>query len=271
MGLMMAAMFAATMSVLSAEYNVTASVLTRDIYQRVFRPNASGKESLLVGRLMTLLVGTIVTIGALFVAGFGGAFEANKLLAGIFAVPMIIPVIVGVLMAKPQPWGALVTLFGGITLGFLLHVFFVKNDYFNLAGPGVIEEVRWAIATLTEIAFCVGVFILSGYFKSKDRAYNDRVAAFFHKLTIPFVPIEESKNDDAFADAIKLMYGIAFGLTGLMFVIMGFPSRAMLSGQLALIAGLLCLALSGYLWYKARKAAALVDPTLTTKTTLSEH
>ena len=100
MGLMIAAMFAATMSVLSAEYNVTASVLTRDIYQRVFRPNASGKEALLVGRLMTLLVGTIVTIGALFVAGFGGAFEANKLLAGIFAVPMIVPVIFGVLMLK---------------------------------------------------------------------------------------------------------------------------------------------------------------------------
>ncbi len=252
MGLMMAAMFAATMSVLSAEYNVTASVLTRDIYQRVFRPNASGKESLLVGRLMTLLVGTIVTIGALFVAGFGGAFEANKLLAGIFAVPMIVPVIVGVLMAKPQPWGALVTLFGGVLLGFSMHLFFVKNDYFHLAGPTVIEETRWAIATLVEIVFCFAVFIISGRFKSTDQAYNTRVAAFFHKLTIPFMPDRESKNDDAFAAAIKLMYGIAFGLTGLMFVIMGFPSRSLLSGQLALAAGCLCLLLSGVLWYRTR-------------------
>lgn len=257
MGLMMAAMFAATMSVLSAEYNVTASVLTRDIYQRVFRPNASGKESLLVGRLMTLLVGGIVTVGALFVAGFGGAFEANKLLAGIFAVPMIVPVIVGVLMAKPQPWGALVTLFGGISLGFLMHFFFVKNDYFQLAGPGVIEEIRWAIATLVEIGFCFSVFILSGYFKSADAAYNTRVAAFFRKLTVPFVPAQESKNDDAFADAIQLMYGIAFGLTGLMFVIMGFPSRAMLSGQLALGAGSICLLFSAILWYRTKTANRL--------------
>jgi solute:Na+ symporter, SSS family len=38
MGLMIAAMFAATMSSLSSEYNVTAGVLTRDIYQRLFRP-----------------------------------------------------------------------------------------------------------------------------------------------------------------------------------------------------------------------------------------
>jgi Na+/proline symporter len=250
MGLMMAAMFAATMSVLSAEYNVTASVLTRDIYQRVFRPNASGKESLLVGRLMTLLVGSIVTIGALFVAGFGGAFEANKLLAGIFAVPMIVPVIVGVLNRKSQPWGALVTLFGGVILGFLMHFNFVKNDYFNIAGIGTIEEIRWAIATLVEIIFCFAVFIISGYFPSKDSAYNQRVSAFFHKLTIPFVPAKESTNDDAFANAIKLMYGIAFALTGSMFVMMGFPSRTLLSGQLALGSGFLCLFVASFLYFK---------------------
>lgn len=253
MGLMMAAMFAATMSVLSAEYNVTASVLTRDIYQRVFRPNASGKESLLVGRLMTLLVGIIVTIGALFVAGFGGAFEANKLLAGIFAVPMIVPVIVGILMKKPQPWGALLTLFGGIILGFIMHFFFVKDDYFQIANSTAMEETRWAIATLIEIVFCFTVFIISGNFKSKDQAYNARVSAFFHKLTVPFVPPAESQNDGAFADAIKLMYGIAFALTGSMFVFMGFPSRHLLSGQLALGAGLLCLIISAFLYFRKSK------------------
>jgi solute:Na+ symporter, SSS family len=252
MGLMIAAMFSATMSVLSAEYNVTASVLTRDIYQRVFRPNASGKEALLVGRLMTLLVGTIVTIGALYVAGFGGAFEANKMLAGIFAVPMIVPVIFGVLMWKPKPWGALVTLFAGVLLGFLLNYFYVKKDYYGIS-PNSIEEVRWAIATIIEMVFCIAVFISSGLFPSHDHAYNSRVGAFFKKLTVPFIPDPESKDADKFSNAIKLMYGIAFTLTGSMFMIMGFPSRSFLSGQLALIAGLLCLCVGGYLYFKKKK------------------
>ncbi|WP_375444742.1 sodium:solute symporter family protein [uncultured Fibrella sp.] len=243
MGLMIAAMFAATMSVLSAEYNVTASVLTRDIYQRVFRPNASGKESLLVGRLMTLLVGFIVTVGALFVGGFGGAFEANKLLAGVFAVPMIVPVIFGILMRKPQPWGALATLFLGTILGFVLNM--------NKA-------ISWEAATLIEIAFCTVIFMVSGFFPSKDGAYNQKVNAFFYKLTIPYVPEADTADQSVFKDAIKLMYGIAFGLTGLMFVIMGFPSRGMLSGQLALVAGVLCLILSAFLWYQARKVATII-------------
>ncbi|MDR6562279.1 MULTISPECIES: sodium:solute symporter family protein [unclassified Arcicella] len=237
MGLMMAAMFSATMSVLSAEYNVTASVLTRDIYQRVFRPNASSKESLLVGRLMTLAVGAIVTIGALFVSGFGGAFEANKLLGGVFAVPMIVPVIFGVLMRKPQPWGALATLFLGTLLGFVMNA--------NKA-------ISWEVATLIEIAFCITIFTVSGLFPSKDSAYNQKVDTFFHKLTVPFVPEKETNVNDKFRDTIKLMYGIAFGLTGLMFIIMGFPSRNLISGKLALAAGTLCLVSASFLYFRKR-------------------
>lgn len=238
MGLMMAAMFSATMSVLSAEYNVTASVLTRDIYQRVFRPNASGKEALLVGRLMTLGVGTVVTIGALFVGGFGGAFEANKLLGGIFAVPMIVPVIFGIIYRKPQPWGALATLFVGTFVGFALNA--------N-------KDIRWEFATLIEIAVCIFIFFVSGLVPSKNENYNQKVAAFFKKLTIPFVPNPESKGSDAFANAIKLMYGIAFGLTGLMFIIMGMPSRATISGQLALLSGGLCVFVAAFLYFKKSK------------------
>ena len=129
----------------------------------------------------------------------------------------------------------------------------MKNDYFNIAGTGTIEEIRWAIATLFEITFCFAVFIISGYFPSNDMAYNQRVSAFFHKLTIPFVPLQESSNDNAFADAIKLMYGIAFALTGSMFIIMGFPSRSLLSGQLALGSGFLCLCIAVFLYFKKKQ------------------
>ena len=60
MGVMITAMFSATMSTLSSEYNVLASVATRDIYARIFRPQAS-EEHLLervlrVGDAVHLLV-----------------------------------------------------------------------------------------------------------------------------------------------------------------------------------------------------------------------
>lgn len=242
MGLMMAAMFSATMSVLSAEYNVTASVLTRDIYQRIFRKNASPKEALLVARLMTLLVGLVVTVGSMYVATFGGAFEANKLLGGIFAVPMIVPVIFGILFYRPQPWGALVTLFGGTVLGFILN-----------ANKGI----SWEVATLLEIAFCIAVFMLSGLFRSGDEAYNRKVSAFFHKLSIPFVPAPETATHSRFSETVSLMYGVAFGLTGVMFIIMSVPSINSISGKFAAGAGLGCLLVSIYLLSTLRRRKAL--------------
>jgi Na+/proline symporter len=109
------------MSVLSTEFNVTASVLTRDIYQRLFRKNAKPKETLWVARIMTMAVGVIVAIGALYVEKLGGAFQANQYLLGIFSIPMIIPVMMGVIFWRPQPWGAIASMVIGITVGSILN------------------------------------------------------------------------------------------------------------------------------------------------------
>jgi Na+/proline symporter len=57
-------MLAASLSTLASEFNVTSSVLTKDVYERLWRPNATSREQLLVARLTTLLVAVLVAIGA---------------------------------------------------------------------------------------------------------------------------------------------------------------------------------------------------------------
>lgn len=235
MGLMIAAMFAATMSVLSAEFNVTASVLTRDIYQRVFRKNASPYETLWVARIMTLMVGAIVTIGALFVEKLGGAFQVNQYLSGIFSIPMIVPVIMGVVFWRPQPWGALASMFVGIVLGVVLNA----GEYFS-----------WEIATLIEVVVCIGVFLGSGLFLSSDSVYNDKVTAFFKKLSVP-AP-QEAESDSSIISGLMSLYAIAFLVTGSMFIFMGIPSVNNLSGKLAIGSGIICL-IGAFVFYSKRK------------------
>lgn len=224
MGLMIAAMFAATMSVLSAEYNVTASVLTRDIYQRLFRKNASPKETLWVARGMTMGVGILVTIGALYVGRFGGAFNVNQYLSGILSIPMIVPVILGVIFWKPQPWGAIASLVAGIATGIILNA---------------TKGVSWEVATLVEIVVCIGVFMSSGFFLSKDRFYNEKVAAFFKKLSTP-AP-KATDTGEGVISGLMFLYAVAFAVTGLMFIAMGIPSAENMSGRLAIGSGIICL------------------------------
>ena len=193
MGLMISAMFAATMSTLSAEYNVTASVITSDIYKRLFAPNASSLRLLWVGRLSTVGLGLMVTLGALFVGGFGGAFEANKLFTGLFAIPMVIPLVFGILMRKPNPTGAVAAMAGGIITGLVLNTF---------------SELSWEMATLIEMVVCFTIFWGSGFFRHPSEAYNQRVAAFFIRLSKPTPPVK-NKTQTAMQAVLRRLYAVA--------------------------------------------------------------
>ncbi len=237
MGLMVAAMFAATMSVLSGEYNVTAGVLTKDIYQRLFNPAATDREMLWVGRLMTLLLGSCITFGALYVGGFGGAFEANKLFTGLFALPMTLPLVLGIALKRPQPWGALATVIVGMATGLILNA--------N-------KQIPWEVATFIEIMICLAVFLLSGLVTSKNQAYLNRVNAFFLRLATPLTEAEKPIADPKFQRSLSRLYAVALAITGSLFGAMSLPSLQNTSGQLAFGAGLFCLIAAGILLFKNR-------------------
>lgn len=241
MGLMVAAMFAATMSVLSGEYNVTAGVLTRDIYQRLFNPAAADREMLWVGRVMTLVLGGLVTLGALYVGGFGGAFEANKLFTGLFAIPMTLPLVLGIVLKRPQPWGAFATLVAGMSLGLVLNTM-----------PGV----SWEWATLIEIVACVLVFLLSGILIVPSASYQQRVGTFFQRLQTPLTEAEKPAENPAFMQIMNRLYAVALVVTGALFMAMSLPSVDKTSGRVAFGAGILCLLLSAFMWYRQRSRTA---------------
>ncbi len=243
MGLMVAAMFAATMSVLSGEYNVTAGVLTKDIYQRIFKKNATDKELLWVGRLMTLFLGAMITVGALYVGGFGGAFEANKLFTGLFALPMTIPLILGLVLKKPRPWGALATVVIGIITGLIL--------YFN-------KDISWQAGTLIEMVVCVFIFVVSGFIKSKDIAYLGRVTAFFIKLKTPIREEDKPVINVSFQRSMNKLYAIALLVTGLLFMVMSVPSLSNTSGISSFVAGIICLLLALIMWKINNKKSSIV-------------
>ena len=243
MGLMVAAMFAATMSVLSGEYNVTAGVLTKDIYQRLFKTNATDKELLWVGRLMTLFLGAMITVGALYVGGFGGAFDANRLFTGLFAIPMTIPLILGIVLKRPRPWGALATVVFGIATGLILN-----------AQP----QISWELGTAIEICICIAVFLVSGLFPGKNQVYRQNVTALFTKLSTPLTEAQKPVENWDFQRAMNKLYAVALLVTGVLFMVMSIPSIESTSGMSSMIAGVICLLLAGVMGWLNRKRVNLL-------------
>ncbi|MDA3926500.1 MAG: Na+:solute symporter [Kiritimatiellae bacterium] len=236
MGLMIAAMLAATMSTLSSEYNVTAGVLTKDIYQRLFRPNASNREQMFVARLMTLLLGVVIVVGATFVRHMGGAFEANKMLMGLIGIPIVIPLVFGVIWRRFKPWGAITSMISGVAAGFVLQKY---------------SGLSWASATFYQTLWCVAIMLLSCFGEIRDQDYINRVTRFFKLLD---TPVTVDHSSDHGAHVIMRLFCLALGLSGLLFAVMSLFSLNELSGKLTLSAGLICCCLAVVAAWNLKKA-----------------
>ena len=75
LGLVVVSLVAAFMSTVSTSVNWGASYLTHDLYQRFLRPNASQRELLLVGQLMSVILLVLGVITALISDSIGTVFR----------------------------------------------------------------------------------------------------------------------------------------------------------------------------------------------------
>ena len=83
-GLILAAIFSASMSSTSAELNALASTTVVDIYKRMIKPDGSEKHYLLVSKLTTIFWGIYAISFALFANRMGSLIEAVNILGSLF-------------------------------------------------------------------------------------------------------------------------------------------------------------------------------------------
>lgn len=157
LGLMVAALFAATMSVLSSGYNVMSAVLTLDVYHRWMRPRAEQKELVFVGRLLTAAIGIVVLLIALAVSYYHWSIFNTMVAAfGFLLPPTVLPLLAGLLSRRLSSSGALAGfvagfLLGGTMLGYRLIMHISDSGAFQAASiliPTVcVFLVLWGWAT----------------------------------------------------------------------------------------------------------------------------
>lgn len=95
MGLMLAAMAAATLSGIDSQLNVFAGVLTSDFYKPFLRPNAGETEMVRVGRLLTTGLGLALIGLALVAPRWGGAEAFVVKVTSLYVGPLLLPTIWG--------------------------------------------------------------------------------------------------------------------------------------------------------------------------------
>jgi len=172
LGLFVASMFAATMSMVDSDLNALAAVFTKDIYQKTFNPDAPEKTLLKVALLATAIFGTITIISGLMGEMMGGAFNAMMQWYAAILAPVSVPLLFGMVNRRTTWRGALAAWFGGFATFVLLK--------YGLPAFGV--ETSWTVFTGGELLVTFGIFYAEGYINKLTPEEQARVDELFDQI-----------------------------------------------------------------------------------------
>ena len=150
-GMVIAAMFSATMSSLAGNFNAAAAVMVNEIYLKVAK-NASAKARMVAARVATVLVGAGV-VGLTFVMqyaqGADDLFNLSNKVFGVFLPPIAIPMLAGIFVRRLSRRSGLAGLVGGIVAGLVLFAAGASPDL------AFLREMTWMfpLTALATIAF----------------------------------------------------------------------------------------------------------------------
>lgn len=151
-GLVLASMFANTLSMTSSDSNTVSAVISRDILPVIFPSikSLSPKGALRVARLTTFCFTSVTIIVALNASHFGGVFG---LIVSWFAAllgPIAIPMILGLLPAfkKSGPKATIYSIVGGLLVFVLLKLLPEKSLALEVGGPVLVSFVLYTVIGL---------------------------------------------------------------------------------------------------------------------------
>ncbi len=206
-GLMVSAIFAATISSIDSGLNKNAGIFVRNFYKPILRKDASEKEYLIVGKLMTAVFGLLIISAALIISTSElGLFDIMQLFSANVAIPFIIPLIWGIIIKRTPSWTPWTT----VILGFFVSIFSTR-----ILDPELVRRVMGLktafspeeaihymqfIGLFMNVIICSSWFLLTSRFAPvKDKGLLVQEEEFFERMHRPVVtdPQKTKKMDKA--------------------------------------------------------------------------
>ena len=265
LGVMVAAIFAATMSSADTTFNWLAAVLTKDVYvpasERLRGRAPSERTQLLVGKASVGVMGVIAIWVAFNMDRFGGAFDVYLRADSLYKAPMFIPVMLGLVFTRTPWWSAIVAMLAGI-LGVLATGAFVNLAQGQPVTPGALfMDIQVAFAGLQmgryEVNMIVGtvvstvVFFASSLASRRTGAFKTRIEAFEADLRTPAYADPGAALDLRGLRAFRLAGRIMIGI-GLALVVLGLGTLRD-GGSITLAAAALAVAMGAAITIGSRR------------------
>ncbi|GLR02944.1 MULTISPECIES: sodium:solute symporter family transporter [Vibrio] len=205
-GLLISAMFAATMSSMDSGLNRNSGIFVMNFYLPILRPNATEKELMIVSKITSTFFGIAIILIALFINSLKGLslFDTMMYVGALIGFPMTIPAFCGFFIKRTPDWAGWGTLVvGGIvsyTVGFVITPEMVQN-WLGLEQLTSREwsDLKVAVGLIGHLVFTAGFFALSTlFYKPLEEKRQQDVDRFFNNLATPLVSdsTEQKKLDN---------------------------------------------------------------------------
>jgi Na+/proline symporter len=146
-GLIIAAIFAAAMSSISAELNALATATTIDFYRRHYKPEADDRHYVRVGRIATGFWGVFACVVALYATSLGSLIEVVNRFGSFFYGSLLGVFVLAVGVRRARARGAFWGLITGVASVWLAGRFTgIAFLWFNLIGCVVVVAVGYVIS-----------------------------------------------------------------------------------------------------------------------------
>jgi len=235
-GMLIAAIFSATMSSLSSDFNAVASVLTTDVYKRLVNPADTERHYVMVGRVLTLIIG-LVTVGlALLMNQYGKQlllFDKMVIIFVLLGPSTMIPVLAGLLFRRVSNGGAICGMVSGIALT-LAARFLGPTIMQAVVGDGSIPE---SAHMLIGMASTVVGLVLGSWIWPGSIAQRDKIDHFLEGLTSQAPEVSADTTAPAADVSPTTIVGLAVAALGALLVIVVAVTVPWGEGMLSLIVG----------------------------------
>jgi len=224
LGLLLCALFAATISSMDSGLNRNAGIIVKNFYHPIFRKNASPKELLVTGKITSALFGGLIILSALAIRKISDfdLFEIMVLFGSLIAIPYAMPLVWGLFFKGAPRWAAWSSLLVGLS-----YSAFVKWGLdpawfgYEELSKREISDFLYIWSGLGNIVVCSAWFFLTILIARKinyriDPATED----LFRRLNTPVDHVGEGgrESDDIQARVLGLLcfiYGGFISLLGL--------------------------------------------------------
>jgi len=235
LGLLTAAIFAATMSSTDTTFNWLGAVITKDVYvplsEKVHNHTPSEKTQLWVGKLVVASLGLIAIWIAFNIQKYGGAFDVYMKAESLYKITLFVPVFLGILYTRTPWWSAIASVGAGVLSVLAIGVaasiqsgksVTVMNILFSDMNANWFgfDLTRYELNALVGLFVCSTVFIVSAFLNKRTGAFKERIESFENDLNTPAYADEDHKVGMEGLKAYQIMAVLSIGLGGLLILLM---------------------------------------------------